>query len=755
MSARKIWDIHGGIHPPENKTQSLTGPIASLPLPEHLVLPLGQHIGAMAKPVVAAGDRVLKGQVLAEAVGFVSAPVHAPTSGTISAIEDHPIPHPSGMTAPCIMLTPDGRDEWAPRHPTTDFTSETPEALLERIRNAGIVGLGGAGFPTAVKLGPRQAIHTLIINGTECEPYITADDILMQERASDIVQGVNILAHILGHPTTVLIGIEDNKPQAFEAMSAAVSASGSAIEVVEFPTKYPSGGEKQLIQILTGQEVPSGRLPADLGVVCQNVGTAYAVYRAIVLGEPLISRITTVTGKACGHNGNYEVLLGTPVCHLLAHNAFDASRCTRLVMGGPMMGFTLTDDSVPVVKTTNCIIAGSVEEFPAWTPPAQACIRCGLCAEACPASLLPQQLYWYAQAQNFERLQAHNLFDCIECGACAYVCPSNIPLVQYYRGAKGEIRKQEAERQKADRARQRFEFHQARLERAEAEKAAKREARRLAAEQAQQKVAGSSAGETASAASNSAEDLIKAAMAKAAARQASPEQQRAKLERGLEAARNRLALAQSALADGENQGLDTEQLDKLRVRVEEARLKLADAERKLADSESVAGVVAKLQQSPRDKLEASIATIRNRITVTEQKIAEGGDDKTLAALQAGLEKQRAKLLAVEQELAELADDAGQTPQAAAALEMDAATAAIARAQARAEALAAMTPEQKAEAALASLEERIAKARDKLAQAEASGADHVDALRTALDKLETKYTETLRERDQLRQTQGAD
>ena len=761
MSARKIWDIPGGIHPPENKAQSLASPIATLPLPAQLVLPLSQHIGAAAKPLVQPGDQVLKGQLLAEAVGFVSAPVHAPTSGTIAAIEDRAIPHPSGRTAPCIVLAPDGREEWVPRQVTVDYRTLPPEALLELIRNAGIVGLGGAGFPSAVKLGARQAIHTLIINGTECEPYITADDILMQERAADILAGVEIMAHILGHPATVLIGVEDNKPLAIEALQAAAKAIDSSVEVVEFPTKYPSGGEKQLIQILTGQEVPSGGLPADLGIVCQNVGTAHAVYRAVAHGEPLISRITTVTGKACTRNGNYKVLLGTPISHLLAHSGFDAKRCTRLVMGGPMMGFTLADDSVPVVKTTNCIIAGSSAEFPAWTPPAQACIRCGLCAEACPASLLPQQLYWYAQAQNVERLEAHNLFDCIECGACAYVCPSNIPLVQYYRGAKSEIRKQEAERQKADHARQRFEFHQARLEKAEAEKAAKREARRLAAEQAQQKVAEAAGAGTAPTANNSAEDLIKAAMAKAAARQASPEQQRAKLERGLEAARNRLALAQTALTDGEAQGLDAEQLDKLRARAEAARLKLAEAERKLADS-SGTDIIAKLQQSPREKLEASLATIRKRIATTEQKIAEASDEKTALALQAGLAKQKDKLRSVEQELADLADNPANSSQAdptspadPAAPEMDAATAAIARAQARADALAAMTPEQKLDATLESLEQRIAKARDKLAQAEASGADHIDALRTALDKLQTKYTGTQRERDQLRQHQEAD
>lgn len=582
---RKIWNIPGGIHPPENKTQSLQTTITSLPVPEQLILPLNQHAGAPARPVVDAGDQVLKGQLVAEPNGVISAAIHAPTSGVISAIEDRPIPHPSGMSARCIILTPDGRDQWCAHRGLDDYRGASPTALLDRIRDAGIAGLGGAGFPSAVKLGPPQSIDTLIINGAECEPYITADDSLMQERAADIVEGTMILAHILGTPATVLIGIEDNKPQAVEAVRDAVAHSATArgvIEVVEFPSKYPSGGEKQLIQILTGNEVPSGRLPADLGIVCQNVGTAYAVYRAIRHGEPLISRITTVTGKACARNGNYEVLLGTPIRDLLAYNGFDQGNCGRLVIGGPMMGFTLLDSDAPVTKATNCILAGSRDELP-LAPPAQACIRCGLCADVCPASLLPQQLFWYAQAGNLERLEAHSLFDCIECGACAYVCPSHIPLVQYYRATKGDIRKQGAEKAQADHARQRFEAHQARLAQAEAEREAKREARRLATEAAQHKVAteGDRRATGPNLTTGGAGDLLKVAMARSAARQASPEQQRAKFERALEAASDRARSAQARLAEAEAGGADVEQLDSLRARAEEARLKQQDAERKL------------------------------------------------------------------------------------------------------------------------------------------------------------------------------
>src|SRR5690606_3350260 len=442
-----------------------------------------------------------------------------------------------------------------------------------------------------------------------------------------------------GDPQTLLIGVEDNKPQAFEALEAA--ATGTGIEVVEFPTKYPSGGEKQLIEILTGQQVPSGKLPAELGIVCQNVGTARAVYRAVVFGEPLISRITTVTGKACASNRNYEVLLGTPVSHLLAHSGFDPDRCTRLVMGGPMMGFTLPDLSVPVVKASNCILACDASESPAVAPPQQACIRCGLCAEACPATLLPQQLYWYSQARDFDKVQAHDLFDCIECGACSYVCPSNIPLVQYYRAAKGEIRKLNGEKLKSDLARQRFESHQARLEKAEAEKAAKREARRLAAEAAQARVADGAA-DPGTHQPGSADELIAAAMAKAAARKASPEQQQAKLERGLELATSRLAAAESKLTEAHANEVSGEPLEKLEAQAEEARRKLEEARRKLAEfkpqtsgDKQAAAVADKIQASPREQLEAKVATLTKTMAAAQKKLAATDDDAIRAALEQG------------------------------------------------------------------------------------------------------------------------
>ena len=473
--AIRIWDIPGGIHPAENKQQSTQRGLEQAPLPDLLILPLQQHIGARAEPLVNIGDQVDKGQLLAEASGLISTPLHAPTSGRITAIGPAPYPHASGLEEWAISLQPDGADRWTELNPVTHYQQLDADTLIELIRQAGISGLGGAGFPTAAKLKarPEQKIHTLIINGTECEPYITADDSAMRYQADKIVSGIEILSHIL-QPQQVLIGIEDNKPQAIAAMQAAVA--DKPMQIVVFPTKYPSGGEKQLIQILTGKEVPSGGLPADIGMLCQNIGTLIAIHDAILLGQPLIKRIVTLTGDALQRPTNVEALIGTPIRHLLSYAGLQPERLFRLVMGGPMMGFTLQSMDAPVIKTSNCLLAGSREELPP-PPPAQPCIRCGLCAEACPAELLPQQLHWFALGKDHEQLKRQHLFDCIECGACAWVCPSSIPLVQYYRAAKAEIREQELQQQKAEHSRQRFEQRQARLQREAEQKERERQAR--------------------------------------------------------------------------------------------------------------------------------------------------------------------------------------------------------------------------------------------------------------------------------------
>ncbi|GAB6043299.1 electron transport complex subunit RsxC [Endothiovibrio diazotrophicus] len=472
MGSRQ-WRFHGGIHLPENKEQSNGRAVEPLAMPRELVLPLGQHIGAEAEPMVQAGERVLKGQMIAKPKGYVSAPLHAPTSGTVVAVTERPVPHPSQLPATCIVIEPDGEDRWIEHAGVEDWSELPAETLHELIRNAGIVGLGGAGFPTFIKLNQGKPVEMLILNGAECEPFITCDDRLMRERADEVVEGARIMLHALAAPRC-LIGIEDNKLDAHQALVEAVAAAGvpDSVEVVSIPTLYPTGGEKQLIKVLTGREVPSQGLPLQVGVVCQNVATAAAVYRAVRHGEPLISRIVTVTGAGVHRPTNLEVPFGAPMGDLVAHCGGYTKQATRLVMGGPMMGLTLPSDELPVIKTANCVLVASHDEMP---EPAEAlaCIRCGRCAEVCPAQLLPQQLYWHTRAKDFDKAQDYSLFDCIECGCCAYVCPSRIPLVQYYRYAKTEIWGQERDKRKADLARQRHEARQARIRRAEEEKAAR------------------------------------------------------------------------------------------------------------------------------------------------------------------------------------------------------------------------------------------------------------------------------------------
>jgi electron transport complex protein RnfC len=472
---RRLSEFHGGLHLPDHKRESTGQPVRLAALPARLWLPLQQHIGEPAQPLVAVGDTVLKGQLLARPKGAISAGVHAPTSGTVAAIGVHPVPHPSGLGAPCIALDTDGRDAWAELpEPWPDYDDRDPAELRERVRWAGIVGLGGAAFPTSVKLNPGAArpIDTLVLNGAECEPYITCDDMLMRERADHVVHGARILRHIVG-AKAVLIGIEDNKPEAIAAMQGAVAGMGDPrLEVVVVPTKYPSGGERQLIRVLTGLEVPSHGIPAKIGIVCQNVATAAAVADAVLDGRPLISRFVTLTGQGIAAPCNLEVLLGTPARELIAQAGGYTGRATRLILGGPMMGFALPHDDIPITKAANCLLAPSREEAPG--PPAPLpCIRCGHCAEVCPVNLLPQQLFWWAHAKDLDKAQDYNLFDCIECGCCAHVCPSHIPLVQYYRYAKTEAWAKEQEKRKAELARQRHEARVARLARQEAERKAR------------------------------------------------------------------------------------------------------------------------------------------------------------------------------------------------------------------------------------------------------------------------------------------
>ncbi|MGA7594343.1 MAG: electron transport complex subunit RsxC [Gallionella sp.] len=475
---RKLHHFHGGIHPPSNKEQSTRTAIAHAPLPAKLIVPLHQHAGEAAKPIVQVGDHVLKGQLIGMPDGFVSSAVHAPTSGTITAIDMQLIAHPSGLPNLCATLIPDGRDEWMERKPV-DYRERSPAELQHLLRMAGVVGLGGATFPSDVKLRTGSGkVRTLILNGAECEPFITCDDMLMRERAAEIVQGAELLRHLLD-ADEVLFGIEDNKPDAIAALQHAIRDGRLYHEAIAIPTIYPVGSAKQLIRVLTGLEVPSGKLPTDIGVQCFNIATAYTVHRALALGEPLLSRIVTVAGNV-RHAQNFEALIGTPIAELVAP-AGALPDTDGYIMGGPMMGFALPDVQVPLVKATNCIIAASEKLFP---PPAPAmpCIRCTRCVEVCPADLQPQDIYWFAHSREFGRAQAFSLFDCIECGACSYVCPSHIPLVQYYRFAKSEIRAREHDKQLADQARERHEFHELRIEREKREKAEKLAAKEKAAQ---------------------------------------------------------------------------------------------------------------------------------------------------------------------------------------------------------------------------------------------------------------------------------
>lgn len=678
---RKVWDIHGGIHPAENKSQSNQQAISPAGIPPELVFPLSQHIGAPATPIVEVGQKVLKGQTLAAAKGFVSVPVHASTSGEVIAIEPRLIPHPSGMSAPCIILKPDGKDDWIEHSGIKDYSSVEKSDLLNRIRESGIAGMGGAGFPSAVKLSTRDdhSIETLIINGTECEPYITADDRLMRERADEIIAGAKILSHLINPAKETLIGVEDNKPEGITALQKA--AEGSGIEIVSFPTKYPSGGEKQLIEILTGKEVPSGGLPADVGVVCQNIGTTVAIYRAVTFGEPLISRITTVTGEACKEQRNFEVLLGTPVNFLLAQCGFSEADCIRLIMGGPMMGFTLENTDVPIVKTTNCLLAPVAEELPA-TPPAQACIRCGMCAEACPVSLLPQQLYWFARGKEYEKLEAHNLMDCIECGACSYSCPSNIPLVQYYRASKADIRQINQDNIKADQSKLRFEARQERLEREAAEKEAKRKARK---EKAQAAASGDSSksdvvqaaierakAKKESKAVDPAQAAIEKAMAKRAGNGSDESKDKTSLEQAVAKAEKRLATATEKLATAQQEGADTAAafetaVEKMTAKLEQAKQELAafsDAQPAAETSDPATAAIERAMANRKaqenlnddDKLRQSITSLEKRLLKARDKLtaAQASGDDNAAIMADAVSKIETKLAQAQAELADKA-----------------------------------------------------------------------------------------------------
>ncbi|MBF0584774.1 MAG: electron transport complex subunit RsxC [Magnetococcales bacterium] len=449
-----LRSFHGGVHPPGHKGLSEHCAIEALPMPKRLYVPLHQHIGQPCEPCVVVGQKVLKGEEIGRAEGFVSAPVHAPTSGTVVAIKEHTAGHPSGLTLLCVVIDPDGKDQWSPAlQGIENPLSASPVAIRDKIRAAGVVGLGGATFPSFIKMSPPQGkpVGLLLINGVECEPYLTCDARLMEERAREIVAGIEIMLYAL-QAKQCIIGIEDNKPGAIRTMTQAVGPFPS-MRVQSLPVMYPQGGEKQLIEAVTGLQVPSGGLPIDLGIIVHNVATALAIRDAVLQGRPLISRVVTVTGKGAVKPANLECLIGTPIRDLVEYSGGMHPGVRKLVLGGPMMGVTMQDMDVPVVKGTSGVLALLQDEI--VDQPEQACIRCGHCVQACPIRLVPCEMAWQAKNSQMDAMAELHLFDCIECGSCAYVCPAHIPLVHYFRFAKLTI---QADR----RAQQRLELDKAR-----------------------------------------------------------------------------------------------------------------------------------------------------------------------------------------------------------------------------------------------------------------------------------------------------
>ncbi len=489
MAKRGLHRFHGGVFPKTYKSLSLKHPIVSAPIPERLILPVKQLSGQKIDWHVAVGDTVQKNQCLISAAkenkkGIV-VPIHAPTSGIIEAIEMAPLPHPSGLNARAIIIKPDFKDSTLENVLNVNGAQpKTPQQLKDILLNAGIVGLGGAGFPTFAKL-PNQTglIKTLIINGAECEPFITCDDVLMQTQAEEILKGALMVAHTLDIPH-IVCGIEANKPAAIQAMQMAADALTKSdathttqIRIQTLPAVYPMGGEKQLIQELTGIEIPAKTHAIDSGLLVFNVATFTAIFKAIHLGEPLTQRFVTVAGLGLKHSYNALVRIGTPFITLAQAGQPKQPIESPLIMGGPMMGFQVADNQVPVIKTTNCILVQPPEPAQATVMP---CIRCGECMDACPVNLLPQQMFWHSQAHEFDKVEKLNVFDCIECGCCSYVCPSHIPLVQFYRHAKSEIKHMHAEQQAAELAKQRHEFRLARIEREKQEREARIKAKKAA-----------------------------------------------------------------------------------------------------------------------------------------------------------------------------------------------------------------------------------------------------------------------------------
>jgi Na+-translocating ferredoxin:NAD+ oxidoreductase subunit C len=467
----KLFRIRGGIHPHDNKHLTADKPITPLPLFYLYHIPLQQHIGSAAEPEVEIGDRVLKGQLIASARGMISANIHAPTSGIISAIGPYVAPHASGLMGRTITIEADRKDEWCELPSPLDWENAEPSSISKRVAECGIVGMGGATFPAAVKLnlGSRYALKTLVMNGAECEPYLTCDDRLMQEKANEVMLGVAIMCRSLGVDEAI-IAIEKNKPEAIEAMKNAAKAYDK-ITVVALPTRYPMGSEKHLVQTLTGKETPARGLTADIGVVVHNVATAHAVHNAVLKGIPLIERIVTITGRAVRTPRNLNVLIGTPISELIDFCGGFEETPQQILCGGPMMGQPLRTTAIPIVKGMNGVLGLNQEDMKQNNT--MPCIRCASCVSACPCGLVPLQMAAHIRADDLEGAIKLGLQDCISCGSCSFVCPSHIPLVQSFNFAKGKLTETQRTKHRQEETKR---LAEARTERMEREAVAKREA---------------------------------------------------------------------------------------------------------------------------------------------------------------------------------------------------------------------------------------------------------------------------------------